>query len=155
MDLSGKSNTQIDALIANHERQGATDRPLYAAALEERDRRRSFSFETSLAVIERAARAGQFVAYKDIADANGVDWNVAYRTIPAHLGDLVRWSHGRFGFLVSAIVVAKDHLQDGAMREETLAGFVRATEMLGVRVENPEAFLRSEQRAVFDHYRNA
>jgi len=164
VDLTSKSDKQLEVLIDNHEKQGATDRPLYMAALTELGRRSSFSFEVSLKLIEEAASETRFLSYGDVAAANGVDWNSAYRQISAHLWELVRFGHGKGLPMLTAVIVSKPNQKDGQMEGPTLEGFTKAAEALGYRNKDNQrisvsmsesaklAFLREQQAAIFAHF---
>lgn len=128
------------------------NKPRYLALLAANEKQSGFRLQTSLDAIASATRAGRFSCYKDIADANGMDWDKAYRRINGHLWDLVSWSHDQFGFMISAVIVNKERLNDGRMEESTLAGFTRAAEELGFAVTDAHAFLRAQQRQVFEHF---
>lgn len=161
--ISTMSQQEISKELTNFERhrisKNAEMRQLFeknSARFEElliaKQKTSGFNLETSLAAVATAAKARRFLCYKDLADANSIQWNIAYRTINDHLWDLVVWSHERFGFMISAIIVNMEHLEDGLMEPSTLAGFVRAAEGLGYRCEEPLTFLRERQNEVFDHF---
>lgn len=82
-----------------------------------------------------------------------MEWNKARLQIGPHLWDLVVWAHDRDLPMLSAIVVNKQNLSTGQMEPETLAGFVRAAEALGHTVDDREAFLKKQQKRVFEAYR--
>lgn len=67
-----------------------------------------------------------------------------------HLGELIRYAHGKGWPLLSAIVVNQKHIETGAMEPSTLAGFVAAAKELGFSVANDEQFLRDQQKRVFE-----
>ncbi|WP_281825791.1 hypothetical protein [Jannaschia rubra] len=150
--VSEMSDNQLDAEIANHERLGETRRPRYDDLLEARGRRSGLDFETSLALIARAAAEGRYLSYGEVADENGADWNAIRHAMNAHLGDLVRWAHLRGLPMVSAIVVNKRHIGTGDMDPSTLKGFSVAARQLGYDFDDADAFLRDQQSAVFAHY---
>ena len=81
IDLTTKTDAQIDNLIRNHEEKDARDRPLYPALLEERAKRAqarsSLSFEKSLDLLRRAAMERRCVSYGDLAEASDVPWSEA------------------------------------------------------------------------------
>ncbi|MBS0563520.1 MAG: hypothetical protein JSR87_03265 [Proteobacteria bacterium] len=155
IDLKAKSDAQLRAIIANHERLGKTDLPSYRDACDELARRSAFNFETSLKAISEAAREKRFLSYGALAEASGVEWNKAYLLIGAHLWELVRWGHARGLPMLSAIVVNKENLATGIMAEETLQGFVRAAEALGITVKEPETFREEQQALLFAHFGKA
>jgi hypothetical protein len=81
IDLSAKTDDEIETWIANYEAKRATDAPFYKELLEERARRQSsgLKLETSLAHLIFAAHAGHFTTYGDLAKASSVGWNVSPR----------------------------------------------------------------------------
>lgn len=155
IDLKAKSDAQLRTIIANHERLGKTNLPGYRDACDELAKRSAFNFEASLRVISEAARAKQFLSYGALAEASSVEWSKAYLLIGAHLWELVRWGHARGLPMLSAIVVNKENLATGIMAAETLQGFVRAAEALGMTVKEPDAFRREQQTLLFAHFEKA
>jgi 5-methylcytosine-specific restriction enzyme B len=152
MDLSGKSDAQLRNIVANHERKNATSQPLYRQALEELAKRQGLDFEKSLKAISEAAKRASFLSYGELAAVNGVEWTKVYRQIGPHLGELVKWSSGRYGFMISAIVVTKDNVETGHLEGSALAGFLTAADDLGFEYDDPQAFLKEQQTAVFRHF---
>ena len=75
--------------------------------------------------------------------------------IPQHLDQLVKISHERGWPLLSAIVVNKENVETGELAGESLAGFLAAVDKIGVPVEDPQAFLKQQQQAVFAWAENA
>lgn len=153
------SDASLNAEIDNHERHWTRltepQKARYVDLITARNARAGYRLEVSRQVIETAARDRRFVSYKDIADANGVEWSKGRHKIIAHLADLIAFGHAKGLPVLSAIVVNKEHLATGAMNDETLAGFVKAVEKLGYTVRDPRAFLRAEQDRLFDHYAGA
>lgn len=147
------SDDELKALIENHRKANQINAPLHLDAMAELERRKGqgLTFEKSLAVIRRAALAGRFVSYKELADASGADWAKVHYSIGRHLWDLVVYAHGRGLPMLSAIVVNKPNVQTGAMEPETLRGFVAAARDLGFTVTDEEEFLRQQQRLVFEN----
>lgn len=151
INVAKYTERQLKALIDNHRLKGAKERPLYLAALEEYAARRGngLSFAKSMAVIREAAQAGRFLSYKELADRSGAVWNKVHYSVGPHLWDLVEYAHRRGWPMISAIVVNKDNVATGDMKDETLAGFVAAANDLGLAVDNPGEFLREQQQLVF------
>jgi hypothetical protein len=156
IDVGKLTRIQLDNLIANHRRKGATDAPLYLEALEERQRRvgKGLNFEKSFRVIRQAASEGRFLSYKELADTSGVDWGQAHYAIGKHLWDLVEYAHRKGWPMLSAIVVNKQNVDSGRMEPETLKGFIAAARELGHMITDEEAFLREQQARVFAWARN-
>jgi hypothetical protein len=151
IDIPDLSDRALGALIANHEAKDARDRPAYALALEERNRRKGkgLDLDTSLAAIGAAAKERRFLTSGDLAAANGKAWGEVRYAMNGHLGDLVAWAHLRGVPLLSAIVVSKPHVETGEMEASNRTGFVAAARALGLTVTDEEAFVREQQEAVF------
>ena len=52
--------------------------------------------------------------------------------------------------MLSAIVVNKPNLETGSLEPETLKGFIAAARDLGHPVTDDQAFLKDQQKRVFD-----
>jgi 5-methylcytosine-specific restriction protein B len=57
--------------------------------------------------------------------------------------------------VLSAIVVNKDQVKTGALEGDALSGFLSAAAMVGLQVDDPQAFLRAQQKAIFDWAKTA
>jgi hypothetical protein len=144
------STDRLENLRENYRTAKKTDSPTYAAALRELElRRRGFDFDKSIALILAAARKGEFVSCKDLADASGLEWKNCFRQISRHLGDLDEYGHLRYGLLLSTIAVNKQHVATGKLEPGFLKGFVGWAKDLGYSVGDPEIFLRAQQARVF------
>jgi hypothetical protein len=156
IDVAKLSDQQLKNIIANHRRQGATDRALYLEALEEEARRggKGLDFNKSFEVIQYAAQEGRFVTYKELADASGADWNQVHYSMGKHLWSLVEYAYRRGWPMLSAIVVNKQNLATGRMDPDTLKGFIAAARDLDFSIVDEESFLREQQRRVFEWARN-
>lgn len=152
IDLSTKSKQELQNLVDNHRRKGATDSPLYLKALYELDKQKvpGLDFKKSYRIIVTAARKRRFVSYKDLADESKAAWTQVHYTIGTHLWDLVEYSHRKGWPMLSAIVVNKPNIATGKMEPETLKGFIAAAQALGREVDDEEAFLAREQQQVFE-----
>ena len=102
-----------------------------------------------------AARDGRFITYADLAAASGVEWSKARRPLPQQLGQLVKIAHARGWPMLSAIVVRQADVETGALDGESLKGFLAAADMVGIKVDDPEAFYRDQQKAVFEWAKTA
>ncbi|MDP7149498.1 MAG: hypothetical protein QGI08_03755 [Paracoccaceae bacterium] len=109
MDLSTKSDQQIQNLIDNHRRQGKLDAPLAVSAIEEQARRnKSFDFQAGIEFFLRAARDRHPVNYRQLAEAGGVlnpgdSWHQHMaRKIP--LSQLVDYAHTHEMPAITALV---------------------------------------------------
>ncbi|KAA2237762.1 hypothetical protein [Salinarimonas soli] len=94
-----------------------------------------------------AARAGRYLAFADVAEANGAEWRRVRRQMGAHLKGVCALAMERGGPMISSVVVNRRHVATGAMEPETLAGFLAAARELGFTVEDAERFLRAQQAA--------
>ena len=143
---------ELENLIQNHRRKRATDAVLYVDALRELEARKGkgLEFDKSLSIILQAAREGRFLSYKKLADASGADWNQVRFAMNEHLWSLVEYSHLRHGILFSAIVVNTPNVGTGIMDPQTLKGFIDAARELAYTITDEEAFLREQQKRVFE-----
>ena len=57
--------------------------------------------------------------------------------------------------MLSAIVVRQGDVETGALDGESLKGFLAAANMVGVKVDDPQAFCRVQQKAVFEWAKTA
>ena len=151
INMASKKPDELKTLIANHERIGKTDSERYRAAVAELATRNSgdLSLEKTVAVITAAAKRGNFITYKDVADGNGAAANRVQFRIAKHLLDVSRHAHRQGWPMLSAIVVNKLHVVDGKMEPKTLAGFCDCARKLDIEVGDEAAFLQTQQRAVF------
>jgi len=152
VDVVALADQQLKALIDNHRQKAATDRAVYINALAEHARRtgHGLDFDKSFDVIRRAAAESRFVSYKELADASGANWNRVHYSIGHHLWSLVEYAHRKGWPMLSAIVVNKDNVDTGDMEPETLRGFLVAARQLGFSITDEQAFLREQQRHVFE-----
>jgi hypothetical protein len=143
---------ELENLIANHRRKGATDAPLYLDACQELEARKGkgLDFDKSLRIIRQAASEGRFLSYKELADESGAEWGQVHYAIGGHLWNLVEYAHRNGWPLLSAIVVNKPNVATGAMEPETLKGFIAAAHDLGIPVADENRFLKEQQQKVFD-----
>jgi hypothetical protein len=153
MDLSAKTDAELEAILANHRRVGALDKPLYAEALAELARRRGqgLSFEKSLAIIRAAAKDGCFVGYKELAEASGAEWARVHWSVGPHLDSMLEYCHRKGWPLLPSIVVRQADVDGGELKGTSLEGFVKGCENLGIAVPDDAAtFARDEQVRVFE-----
>ena len=159
-ELSKKTNSEIDAWIANHERLGKTTAELYQALIEERNRRHGhgLTIEKSVAALTAAAKRREFISYGELAEANGVPWTQARHRMNGkhgHLDDILAYCHAKTIPLRTAIVVQKGKLSTGDMDQFTLDGFIEGVQRLGIPVADAEHFLRDCQNHCFDWAQSA
>ncbi|RUU07490.1 hypothetical protein EOD08_38345, partial [Mesorhizobium sp. M6A.T.Ca.TU.002.02.2.1] len=115
----------------------------------------SLDINKSYKAILVAARQGRFVTYGEVAAASGMEWKKARRPLPLQLDQLVFVSHERGWPLISAIVVSKENVETGRLEGESLAGFMAAVAKVGLTVDDPQAFLHEQQKAVFEWSKTA
>ena len=73
MDMSEKTDKQIQNLIENHRRAGKLDAPLAVAAIAEQGRRNKvFNFKAGIEFLLQAAHDKRPVNYRQLAEAGGV-----------------------------------------------------------------------------------
>lgn len=154
VDLSRKTDDEIDTWIANHERNGETQTELYRRLIEERNSRHGHGLAITVSVnaIVDAAKQGRFISYGEIAEANQVPWTKARHRMNGkhgHLDDLLAHCHANGLPLLTAIVVQKGKLNSGEMDDFTLDGFIEGVRRLGIAVTEPRDFLETCQRDCF------
>ena len=148
MDLSAKTDKELDQWIANHERAaGGTARPLYHQLLEERARRsqakHTLNLERSLGHLKQAAVRQICTTYGDLAIASGVEWSQARHQMngaTGHLDRLLDLCHARSLPLLTAICVNQAGVSTGELGEDALDGFAAAARRLGFLVTDERAF---------------
>jgi hypothetical protein len=153
-DLAAKSEDEIAAWMANHERLGQTQSPLYASLVTELARRRDLGLrpERSLDCLMQAAKAGRFVSFGELAEASGVAWSKARRAMSGprgHLDKVMAICHARGLPLFPAIVVNKSNVETGRLHDEAVRGFNVSARRLGIVVSDEARFVRECQEACF------
>lgn len=154
MDLSARTDREIERWILNHEEKGQTGAPLYLLLLEERVRRaqatQKLSFEHSLEHLKRAAIDQRCTTYGALAAASGVEWSKARHQMNntnGHLDRLLDICHLRGLPLLTAICVDQGGVSDGELVEQALAGFANGARRLGISVSDPLAFHHASRDA--------
>ena len=152
IDLSTKTDAQINALIKNHEDKNARDRPIYPLLLEERARRAQargrLDFNKSIALLRDAAINQTCTSYGQIAEASGVEWSVARHQMNGpngHLDRLLDLCHSRGLPMLPAICVNKPNLLVGDLDPTALSGFANGARRLGYDFTDERVFHRSCQ----------
>lgn len=147
MDLSTKTDREIETWIRNHETASKTGDPLYHELLEERARRsqakQRLDFDKSLEHLKNAARSQKCTSYGELAAASGVDWSKARHQMNGpggHLDRLLDICHARGLPLLTAICVNQGNLADCELGEAALAGFAAGARRLGRTVIDPREF---------------
>ncbi|MCZ0963510.1 AAA family ATPase [Paracoccus benzoatiresistens] len=104
---------------------------------------------TTFKAIVEAAREHRFISYGELAKANGAIWkNVRYK-MNTHLGDLVRIASERDWPMPSSIVVNQSNLKTGTLDGTARQGFITAAREYGFDVDDPAAFVKQQQDALF------
>lgn len=105
--------------------------------------------QRTYSAVLKAARERRFISYGDVAKANGADWQKVRRPMNRHLGELVSLAVKRGWPMVSAIVVNQQNLESGTLEGTARDGFLTAARESGLKVDDPDAFVTSQQEAVF------
>ncbi|GMG82329.1 hypothetical protein LNKW23_15420 [Paralimibaculum aggregatum] len=153
MDLTSKTDTQIQNLIDNHRRAGELKAPLAVAAIDEQARRNpSFDFKAGIAFLKQAAREGRTVTYRQLAEAGGVlkpgaAWRQHMaRKIP--LSQIVDYAHTHDLPAITALVETTQ-----GVTESILAGFEKGLADNGIQVPagmSVREFYLAERQRAFD-----
>lgn len=105
--------------------------------------------------IINAAREPRFISYSELAAANGVPISQARFLLSSHLRELMEYATKREWPVLGSIVVTKPEIDTGTFTESSKNGFVNAARDLGYEIENPEVFIREQQKRVFAWAKNA
>ena len=151
-DFSKLSDVQLQSYIGYHHRKNAPATPDFLAALEERERRQGsgLDFRKTFEIVSKAASAGRYVSYREVADFSGLAWKTAQRLMPKHLVNLCEYAHRKGWPLLSSVIVSKENLSTGELEPQSLDGFIQAARRLGYLVTDDIGFLRDQQRRVFE-----
>ena len=106
--------------------------------------------QTTYRAILDAARKSQFISYGDLARANGAKWDEVRFKMNQHLGDLMELAAERDWPLLSSIVVSQGKVDTGTLDGAAQKGFVGAARDLGFDIPDPEAFVKEQQRKIFE-----
>ncbi|QIK95579.1 hypothetical protein G7076_02975 [Sphingomonas sp. HDW15A] len=147
MDLTTKTDPEIETWIRNYENAGKTSETFYLELLEERVRRtqlkQRLDFDRSLEHLKQAAIDHACISYGELAKASGVEWSKARHQMngsSGHLDRLLDLCYARGLPLLTATCVNQDNVADGELGEEALAGFVAGARRLGLVVHDPREF---------------
>jgi 5-methylcytosine-specific restriction protein B len=105
--------------------------------------------QTTYRAILDAARKRRFISYGELAKANGADWHKVRYEMNRHLGKLVHIAVDRGWPMPSAIVVNQQNLESGTLDGSAREGFLAAARDSGLKVDDPAAFVRQQQDALF------
>lgn len=147
VNLSSKTDNEIDQWIHNHEQKSATRAPLYLELLEERARRSKkqghLDIEKSLQLLTLAAIEQRCVTYGDLAKASNVEWSKARHKMNGargHLDRLLDMCHVRGIPLLPAICVNESGRETGELESTALQGFAIGARRLGLHFSDDLAF---------------
>jgi hypothetical protein len=152
IDLNKLDNKSLQILIDNHRNKGATDHSLYIEALAEQTRRenKELDLNETIKIVSDAAAKGRFISYAEVASASGANWNKVRYAMGPHLDELIVHCHRNGMPLLSAIVVNKPNITTGALDVDALKGFIAGVHRVEIKVVDSEAFLREQQKKVFE-----
>lgn len=153
MDMTTKTNQQIQNLIDNHRRAGKLDAPLAVCAIEEKARRNTaFNFKSGIEFLLQAARDRRAVNYRQLAEAGGIlkpgdTWyQHMARKIP--LSQIVDYAHTHEMPAITALIETTQGVTDSI-----LAGFQKGLDDTGIIVPIGmaiEEFYHAERQRAFD-----
>lgn len=153
MDLTEKTDQQIQNLIENHRQAGKLGAPLAVAAIEEQARRnKTFSFKAGFDFLLNAARDGRAVNYRQLAEAGGVlkpggVWHQHMaRKLP--LSQIVDYAHSHNLPAITALVETTQGVTDSI-----LSGFQKGLDDTGISVPTGmtiREFYFAERQRAFD-----
>ena len=151
MDMSKKTDKQIQNLINNHRRGGKLDAPLAVAAIEEQGRRnKAFNFKAGIEFLLQAAHDKRPVNYRQLAEAGGVlkpgDVWRQHMTRKIPLSQIVDYAHTHDMPAITALVETTQGVTDSILK-----GFQKGLDDTGIRVPSgmsiKEFYFLQRQRA--------
>ncbi|MBB3173994.1 adenosyl cobinamide kinase/adenosyl cobinamide phosphate guanylyltransferase [Endobacter medicaginis] len=147
MELSSKTDAELDRWIANHEERKLTETPLYRSLLEERARRSQLThklrIDRSMELLKNAALMQVCTTYGALAQASDVPWSLARRQMDGANGHLDRLSdlcHARGLPFLTALVVNQQDVETGVLKGEALRGFIACARRLNHLITDEVAF---------------
>jgi 5-methylcytosine-specific restriction protein B len=152
IDLDSKATKDLETIVANCVRLKRTGDPVFAAANKILETRLTgeYNMEKTIAAIRKHGRVRNFLSYKDISDASGLNWVKTRRGVGPHLDALSAHCNDQGWPLLTAIVVQKDKIDTGEMTAEHLKEFLSAGQAAGREVDIEDvAFMKREQQRVF------
>lgn len=151
MDLTDKTDAQLQLIVDRHEAAKATKRPLYLAATKAlQDRAKAeMNVDVALRHLEEIARAHRFTDYGALAKACGVRWGKARHMMfgPGKFMDQLHDACAERGLPhLTALVVLKPDVETGKMADEQVEAFFASAVRTGGANgdENPHAFRSAE-----------
>lgn len=146
------TDNELQNIIDNYRRKKLTSDPYYLSALKEMVRRKGggLDFDKTLHAVLKAARAGTYLSYAQLAEESGTDWTKKRSAVSGHLNIMLELSHRQGWPLLSAIIVTPQKVKSGEMDASALKAFLTAAGDLGYEVDDGVTFMREQQQAVFD-----
>jgi hypothetical protein len=152
IDLDSKATKDLETIVANCVRLNRTGDAVFAAANKILETRRTgeYNMDKTIAAIRKHGRVRNFLSYKDVAEASGLNWVRSRRGVGPHLDALSVHCNDQGWPLLTAIVVQKDKMDTGEMTQESLKGFLEGVRAAGQDVDIEDvAFMKREQQRVF------
>jgi hypothetical protein len=152
LDLQAKTTKELEIIVANCVRLSKTGDARCVAASKVLDERKNgdYDVEKTIAAICDYGRRSEFLSYKAVADASGLEWSNVFRQINLHLDAVCAYSEGKGWPLLSALVVTQRNLASGEMTAASRKGFLDAAKSAGRQIDIEEiAFVKREQQRVF------
>jgi 5-methylcytosine-specific restriction protein B len=152
IDLDSKQTKDLETIVANCVRLKRTSDPVFAAANKILETRRTgeYNMEKTIATIRKHGRVRNFLSYKDVADASGLNWVKTRRGVGPHLDALSVYATEQGWPNLTSIVVQKDKVETGEMTKDHLKGFLEGVRNAGQDVDLEDvAFVKREQQRVF------
>lgn len=153
MDMTVKTDQQIQNLIDNHRKDGKLRDPLAVAAIEEKARRNTaFDIKAGIEFLMQAAREGSTVNYRQLAEAGGVlkpgdKWHqYMARKIP--LTQIIDYAHTHDMPAITSLVETTN-----GVTSSILAGFQKGLDDIGISVPiemTIKEFYLAERKRTFD-----
>lgn len=153
MDLSAKTDRQLQNLIENHRREKKLDAPLAKAAVEEQARRnKAFNFQAGIEFLIQAASDKRPVNYRELAEAGGIlkadDKWYQHMTRKIPLSQIVDYAHTQGMPAITSLVETTQGITDNI-----LSGFQKGLDDTGIKVPSGMSirdFYLSERQRTFD-----
>lgn len=142
-DLSGYDDEAIIGAIQRHQDQNATDSKLYKALVEENARRsvKRLDPDKTIALLIFTAKGDEFISYKDVAAASGIDFSKVRYQVGKHLDAILTLCDQRKWPLLTCLCVKQSEKKTGALSGDSLKGFIGAARRLKHHVTDEEKFL--------------
>jgi hypothetical protein len=152
-DLETKTTKELETIVGNCVRLNKTGdvRCVVASKILEGRKNGDYDMEKTIETIRDHGKRAQFLSYKDVANASGLEWANVFRQINKHLDSVCVFSEARGWPLLASIVVNQQNLSSGDMTPANRKGFLLAAKAAGRSIDIEEAaFVTREQKRVFD-----